>query len=824
MKKNISINIGGIIFHIEEDGYDHLKQYLDSINNYFSTFEDSKEIIDDIENRIAEILLSKLSDTNQVISKENIDELEGVMGTVADFEATIESEPKESNTQQATTEEEKTEEESSPKDDFGFQNMGKRLYRDTRRKLLGGVASGMAHYFNIDALWIRLIILALFFNFFFWGFSGATFLAYVILWIVLPPHHALEEDKNVKKLYRNPDNRVLGGISSGIAAYFAVDVTLIRLLFVISIFLGGAGLLLYIILWIITPEANTITQKMEMQGEPVTLSNIESTVKKNFQIKEGEENIFVKILLFPFRLIAIVFNGVGKALGPLMIFLVEAFRILVGAIITLVGFALMFSFVIMFFVLMGVTFAWADYIHIGDLSIDLLGSSMSWMAALSIFLVSFIPALSISLLGLVIMLKRRVGNAYIGWTLFGFWIMGLIGTAFFVPGLINDFRTENDIRKEMIFEKTTGIATLKLNENYSYDDYESVNLQLRGHSDSTYKAVVIIESRGSSNTNAKRNAEAVSYSIVQEGDQFIFDSEIDFRNGPFRFQEADVVFYIPLGTTFRMDENLDEIIRNTLYHNGYRAHQMEGNDWVFDTEGLQCLTCEPSERKSRRNYRYKSRDQRRWDNATGDTRTYEFENFNEVKITSFFDVKIEQGNEHSVMVKGENVEDIFLSQRGDELNIEYKHDWEIWERDDWDKKAYIHIITPSLESIELIGGCSGTLEGIEGDDLEITLTGASEIEGEINVDYLDVNLTGASKLELKGNADRADIRIVGASKIDALEFPVDRMELQALGASKANVYATESLDVKAAGVSTVRFKGSPRLMADDDGLSTIKKY
>ncbi|MEQ9306435.1 MAG: hypothetical protein RJQ14_21160, partial [Marinoscillum sp.] len=62
MKKTVSINIGGIIFHIEEDGYDKLKIYLDSVNKYFSTFEDSAEIIADIESRIAEIFLSKLAD------------------------------------------------------------------------------------------------------------------------------------------------------------------------------------------------------------------------------------------------------------------------------------------------------------------------------------------------------------------------------------------------------------------------------------------------------------------------------------------------------------------------------------------------------------------------------------------------------------------------------------------------------------------------------------------------------------------------------------------------------------------------------------------
>ena len=68
MKKNISINISGIIFHIEEDGYENLRKYLDSINKYFASFEDSSEILADIESRVAEIFLSKLNEGKQVIT------------------------------------------------------------------------------------------------------------------------------------------------------------------------------------------------------------------------------------------------------------------------------------------------------------------------------------------------------------------------------------------------------------------------------------------------------------------------------------------------------------------------------------------------------------------------------------------------------------------------------------------------------------------------------------------------------------------------------------------------------------------------------------
>ena len=93
MKKNISINISGIIFHIEEDGYEELKAYLESIGNYFSSFDESDEIISDIESRIAEIFLAKLNEEKQVITLEDVQNLVATMGSVEDFQAIEEQEP-----------------------------------------------------------------------------------------------------------------------------------------------------------------------------------------------------------------------------------------------------------------------------------------------------------------------------------------------------------------------------------------------------------------------------------------------------------------------------------------------------------------------------------------------------------------------------------------------------------------------------------------------------------------------------------------------------------------------------------------------------------
>src|SRR5210317_1594112 len=145
MKKNISINISGIIFHIEEDGYNHLKEYLESINRYFSTFEDSLEIIADIEPRIAEIFLSKLKDGKQVIALEDVEVLIATMGSIKDFQAAEEDSSFIDS-----------KDESEEDDDQGEPIFSKKLYRDNNRKLVAGVLSGIAFYFNVDPLWMRL--------------------------------------------------------------------------------------------------------------------------------------------------------------------------------------------------------------------------------------------------------------------------------------------------------------------------------------------------------------------------------------------------------------------------------------------------------------------------------------------------------------------------------------------------------------------------------------------------------------------------------------------------------------------------------------------
>jgi phage shock protein PspC (stress-responsive transcriptional regulator) len=85
-----------------------------------------------------------------------------------------------------------------------------------------------------------------------------------------------------RRLYRDPDNRVLGGVCGGLGAYLDIDPVILRVILVVLFFAFGIGLLVYLIMWIVVPEASTTAQKLEMRGDPVNASNIGNFIRDEF--------------------------------------------------------------------------------------------------------------------------------------------------------------------------------------------------------------------------------------------------------------------------------------------------------------------------------------------------------------------------------------------------------------------------------------------------------------------------------------------------------------------------------------------------------------
>lgn len=557
-----------------------------------------------------------------------------------------------------------------------------------------------------------------------------------------------------------------------------------------------------------------------MQGEPVTISGIEENVKKGLNVKEGEENVFVKILLFPFRLIAMIFKALGEILGPLLKFAVEALRIAAGAFLVFIGFVFMLSFTISLAVLLGIGGAMESWVNFGDFPAEQVFSSMSTVAVISGYIASMIPALGISLLGLVIILKRRVTSAFVAWSLFGLWLLGMIGLAFSVPATIRDFSAEGTFKEERLYTVDESTPTLYLND-LDLDSYNSVDLRIRGHRDSAnYKLALEFESRGYSKTNARENAEAVDYRVDENGGDFYFDSDISFRGAPFRFQDVSATFYVPYGKVFRMDYELREILRNSLWMYDYSAYDMRDNDWIFEEGGrLTCLTCKKSSRKSYDSYKYERR------SNDDDFQEYQFNDFDEVKLISLFDFEINQADDYSVRLEGDDdeLDEVYLRQQGDELEIRYRKDWEWWRKRDRYKKVKVFIEMPRLENLKVSGACEGEVRDFDNSDISFDIVGASEVWADISPKYLGVDLSGASELILIGEASDLEVDLVGASELDAFNFRVDDVDVTASGASTAKVFAFNEITADASGASTIRYRGSARVTADSNGLSSVKK-
>ena len=186
MKRTFAINIAGYAFTIDENAYQLLENYLDTISSAFSDNEEGEEITRDIESRVAELLLERISSGSVIVTYEDVKQVISRIGQPEEFtEEKIIIDP---NSNETDVETEDTvygnkEECTTPPPYFSAPpKIKKRLFRDTDDALLGGVCSGLAWYLGIDVTFVRLITVLLIF------LSASTVvIAYIILWIVIPP-------------------------------------------------------------------------------------------------------------------------------------------------------------------------------------------------------------------------------------------------------------------------------------------------------------------------------------------------------------------------------------------------------------------------------------------------------------------------------------------------------------------------------------------------------------------------------------------------------------------------------------------------------------
>jgi len=174
MNKTVNINLGGIVFHIDEDAFEILSKYLNTLKNHFKTEEGADEILKDIEGRIAELFTERL-EKKEAISMADVTEVTEIMGNTSQYDDEVEKE----NTQ-----------ENNNKEEDLRKGKRRRVFRDADDRMIAGVCGGLANYFNVDPLFVRIIALILL-------FTIGPFL-YFILWAVIPEAKTTAEKLEMK--------------------------------------------------------------------------------------------------------------------------------------------------------------------------------------------------------------------------------------------------------------------------------------------------------------------------------------------------------------------------------------------------------------------------------------------------------------------------------------------------------------------------------------------------------------------------------------------------------------------------------------------------
>src|SRR5690554_346984 len=309
MNKTVTINIAGLVFHIDEDAYNKLDSYINAVRNSIQQ-DEKEEIIADIEARIAELFTERIDSQTGVIRMSNVDEIINIMGKPEDY--IIEEEPFDSQK--------------------SFQSSGnfkqtRKVYRDGEKRILGGVCAGLGHYLNVDVVWIRII-------------------------------------------------------------------------FVLLFFLYGLSTLVYFILWIIIPKARTVADVLEMKGEPVNISNIEKQFRQGISHSyqtlktngKSAENIIRKVIgitlivigsigTFGSFFVPFIFNHQNKRMSDNMLYFNENIWGLPFWTLSLSIF-LVSCLLFVILILLGVKIAYPKVKHIGLISIVL---GFIWAVALFFF-------------------------------------------------------------------------------------------------------------------------------------------------------------------------------------------------------------------------------------------------------------------------------------------------------------------------------------------------------------------------------------------------------------------------------------------------------
>ncbi len=523
MNKTVNINIGGLFFHIDEDAYQKLSRYFDAIKRSLNNASGKDEIMKDIEMRVAELFTDRQKSDKHVINNKDVDEVVTIMGQPEDYRIDDDS----------------TETENFTSTSFTGR---KKLYRDRNRATIGGVCTGLGHYFGIDAVWIKII-------------------------------------------------------------------------FILFTWVGGSGILAYLILWIATPEAITTSEKLEMTGEPVTISNIEKKVREEFETVSNKiKNVDYDKVGNQIRSTTVnAGNRAGSILGTVF----GAFAKIIGAFIVMLSSIMLLGICIASVILLFSSSLPNQYVfnHIHT-ALDFV--TPLWIQGLLFFFVFGIPMFFLLILGLKLLVNnmRSIG-AIVKYCLLAVWVIAI---GILITILINE-TSRNAFDGKISNKQTITLnPTDTLSIKFKFNDYYSKNINDRKdfyltqddknqqvvYSNNVHFEIIRTDEKvayiqveklaqGNSNADAKNKAEKIAYNYSINGNQILLDNYfLNHDISKSRYQRVEIYLYLPKGTLLKPDASVRDF--DDSDDDYFNLHYSSDNyTYKVGDSKIKCLNCPANE-------------------------------------------------------------------------------------------------------------------------------------------------------------------------------------------------------------------------------------
>lgn len=520
MKKTFTINISGTVFHIDDDAYERLNYYILQINRHFGNDADAKEIVQDIESRISELFQERIKDHSEVITIEQVEEIIKIMGMPEAFE-------------------DSKDDENIPNDEYAKS-------QTTRSR--------------------------------------------------------------GRRLYRDGDNRVLGGVCSGLAAYFNIDMVIVRVIFFLLFFLiGPFNLLLYFILWIGAPKARTTAQRLEMKGKEATVSNIEKTIKEEIQdVKENYQNFRANKSYIRSR------ERLDDAGGVV----ISVLRAILKIIVVFFGIILVSIGLIAIIALFTSLFVSSEFIGITPFSNELphyLGlfvsdGTLTWFW-IGLALTIGIPLIMLAYLGTKLIFRFESNNPAIGFSSLGLWVFGIILLIFASVHGVSDFKSVSTSTKQEPVVTKSDTLYLKLgadefsdylDSNFDFDGLRiaSVNgkqfllneprFEIEKSETNEFSVVVKSKARGRDLDIAQNNARNINYKFEQKDSLLTFQPWFMLPDkSVWHKQEIEIILKVPENKTVYLSDEMVKIIHDIKNTSNMWDGDMVGKYWKMTPEGLE---------------------------------------------------------------------------------------------------------------------------------------------------------------------------------------------------------------------------------------------